>query len=96
MTHTVFPFNKAIKLAWLSRLVSKEIWNPVVALHMEYFGGLKLPLHSNIAINSLAVSIFYKQILDFFRELFEVPHKNQIVWKNQLVKIARKTIFWKD
>ena len=40
--------------------------------------------------------MFYKQILQFFHEIFEVPYKNQIVWNNKLIKIASKTIFWKD
>ena len=92
----IFLFNKAIKLTWLSRLVVKQTWNPVIALQMQEFGGWKLILHSNITIKSLTVPVFYKQILQFFHEIFEVPYKNQIVWNNKLIKIASKTIFWKD
>ena len=39
---------------------------------------------------------FYIQILQFFNELFEVPYKHQILWNNKLIKIANKTIFWRE
>ena len=92
----IFLYNKAIKLAWLSRLLQDVEWNPALNELINKYGGWKIVLNSNSSATYFQVPDFYQQIIKFFYELMVVPHKEQILWNNKLIKIRNKPIFWRD
>ena len=90
----IFMYNKAIKLAWIKRILEKPNWNIVLENQIAQYGNLILLLRCNIQEKKLPVAPFYQQIIKFFREIFKVPHNNEIIWNNKHVKAENKTIFW--
>ena len=90
----IFLFNKAIKLAWVGRILSKDNWNVVLESQLHKYGGLLLLLNCNFAPQKIQVAPFYRQMLDFFQKLFHAKHKEQIIWNNKQVKFNKETIFW--
>ena len=62
----IFLYNKAIKLAWIGRILSRDNWNFVLENQLSKYGGLLLLLNCNFAPQNINVAPFYRQILEFF------------------------------
>ena len=91
----IFLYNKAIKLSWVSRLLQNTEWNPAINEVINEYGGWQLVLNSNSKATYFQLPDFYQQIIKFFYELMALPHKEQILWNNKLIKIRNKPIFWR-
>ena len=98
---------KALHLSWIGRLLEKnnwgDAWKAIPNAFFEKYGGLNFLLKCNYNTKKLdkSVSLFYLEMLDYFKELRQVPVKKDsyesdlILWNNQDITIEGKSLFWK-
>ena len=98
---------KALRLSWIGRLLEKEpstdAWKAIPNAFFEKYGGLNFLLKCNYNTKKLdkSVSLFYLEMLDYFKELRQVPvnqdsyESDLILWNNQDITIEGKSLFWK-
>ena len=61
---------KALRLAWLERIVNGEGWNDIVKEYLSPYGGLAFLLKCNYDTNFLNyIPTFYRNMLDFANEI---------------------------
>ena len=59
---------KALRLAWLHRIVQAVDWNEVINTYLEPVGGLLFLLRCNYDTTKLPfIPKFYREMLDFFQ-----------------------------
>ena len=98
---------KALKLAWIKRFQedSQASWKIIPNHIMHKYGSLTFLTKCNFATNTLALEnlpIFYEKILNYWSEFknstgydFKSRHKDEILWNNRNILIAKKTVFYK-
>ena len=98
---------KALRLSWIGRLLEKnnwgDAWKAIPNAFFEKYGGLNFLLKCNYNTKKLdkSVSLFYLEMLDYIKELRQVPVKKDsyesdlILWNNQDITIEGKLLFWK-
>lgn len=98
---------KALRLSWIGRLLEKntsgDAWKAIPNAFFEKYGGLNFLLKCNYNTKKLdkSVSLFYLEMLDYFKELRQVPvnqdsyESDLILWNNQDITIEGKSLFWK-
>ena len=86
---------KALRLSWIGRLLEEnncgDAWKAIPNAFFEKYGGLNFLLKCNYNTKKLdkSVSLFYLEMLDYFKELRQVPVKKDsyesdlILWNNQ-------------
>jgi len=96
---------KALRLSWIRRLLEKnpstDAWKAIPIAFFEKYGGLNFLLKCNYNTKKLdkSVSLFYLEMLDYFKELRQVNQDSYesdlILWNNQDITIEGKSLFWK-
>lgn len=98
---------KVLRLSWIGRLLEKntsgDAWKAIPNAFFEKYGGLNFLLKCNYNTKKLdkSVSLFYLEMLDYFKELRQVPvnqdsyESDLILWNNQDITIEGKSLFWK-
>jgi len=97
---------KALRLTWIGRLLGKNAsaaaWKAIPNTFFEKYRGLNFLLKCNYNTKKLdkSVSSFYLEMLDYFKELRQVPVNQEIyqsdliLWNNQDITIKGKSLFW--
>ena len=88
---------KALRLAWLHRIVIGDGWNEIINMYLEPLGGLMFLLRCNYDTNKLSfIPKFYKDMLDFFKEILCEYAGEGIIWNNKYILIGGQSIFMRD
>ena len=88
---------KSLRLAWLYRIVQGIGWNEIINAYLEPLGGLMFLLRCNFDTNKLPfIPKFYKDMLEFFKEIFCEYIGEGIIWNNKHILIGGQSIFLRD
>ena len=88
---------KALRLAWLHRIINGDGWNEIINTYLEPLGGLMFLLRCNYDTNKLAfIPKFYKDMLDFFKEIFCEYTGEGIIWNNKHILVSGQSILMRD
>ena len=88
---------KSLRLAWLYRIVQGIGWNELINAYLEPLGGLMFLLRCNFDTNKLPfIPKFYKDMLEFFKEIFCEYIGEGIIWNNKHILIGGQSIFLRD
>ena len=89
--------SKALRLAWVGRLWSGNGWSDIVQKYLEEYGGLTLLLKCNFDIRFMKyLPTFYREMLQYFAEIFANHYSKYIIWNNKNIIIDGKSIFYKE
>ena len=85
---------KALRLAWLERILNGEEWNDIVNEYLSPYGGLAFLLRRNYDTKLLNyIPTFYRNMLDFAKEIIIESCNQNIIWNNRNILLDGKSIF---
>ena len=89
---------KALRVAWVYRILNGTGWNDIVNDYFSSVGGLAFLLKCNYDTNKLPCFIprFYKEMLDYGKEIFFNEFSHMIIWNNRSILVENKSIFLND
>ena len=90
---------KSLRLAWISRLLSNsnDNWKAIPNFYFEKYGGLLSLLKCNYNTANLDknLPLFYRKLLEYFRELNNNSKDNNsdlILWNNKKVTVEKNSV----
>ena len=88
---------KSLRLAWLYRIVQGIGWNDIINAYLEPLGGLLFLLRCNCDTSKLPfVPKFYKDMLDYFKEIVCEYIGKGIIWNNKHILIGGESILMQE
>ena len=87
----VKSMNMALKMPWISRILSGDKWSTLINSQLQKYGGLKFMMQCNFEKGTFdTIPEFYKDILRFFSYIFVNKSARYIIWNNKEVLIDKK------
>ena len=95
---------KSLRLAWISRILSDtdDLWKAIPNYFLSEYGGLSFLLRCNYNLASInnSLPIFYRELLQYFKELKSVTQifscGEFILWNNEAITIENHSLYWKS
>ena len=88
---------KALRIAWIKRIISGEGWNDIILEYLEPMGGMQFLLKCNYDTKYLNyIPKFYKNLLDFNTEITKDCNSEYVIWNNKHILIQGKSLFWRE
>ena len=88
---------KALRLAWLERILNGEGWNDIVNEYLSPYGGLAFLVRYKYDTKFLNyIPTFYRNLLGFANELIIESCKPNIIWNYRNIQLDGKSIFYRD
>ena len=94
---------KALRLAWIPRLLTPEIrnWKAIPDFYLSKTGGLNFLLRCNYDVKYIdGLPLFYKDILTFFSELKNLYSydgtQDLVLFNNKEILVGRRPVFIKE
>ena len=93
---------KSLRLAWISRILSDtdDLWKAIPNYSFSEYGGLSFLFRCNYNLASInnSLSIFYRELLQYFKELKSVTQifscGEFILWNNEAITIENHSLYW--
>ena len=95
------PWFKSLCLAWISRILSDtdDLWKAIPNYFLSEYGGLSFLLRCNYNLASInnSLPIFYRELLQYFKELKSVTQifscGEFILWNNEAITIENHSLY---
>ena len=89
----VKSMNMALKMPWISRILSGDKWSTLINFQLQKYGGLKFIMQYIFEKGMFdEIPEFYKDILRFFSYIFVNKSARYIIWNNKEVLIDKKKV----
>ena len=87
-----------VPLVDIGRILKGIGWNDIITEYLRPVGGLLFLLKCNYETKLLPcfVPTFYKQMLDYAKEIFFFDMSYAIIWNNRSILIQNKSIYLKE
>ena len=91
----LISMQKALRLAWLGRLIKNDT-SRLIDGFLEKYGGIKLLINSDYDPKLLELPDFYKNMFLYFSDLRGNINKKTILWNNKNIKINNRLLYIKE